>query len=187
MTHTRSDVIRAAGRLFAERGYHATSMRALGRELGLLGSSLYAHISSKEELLVAVVEEGARLFQEAAAVPEGATAEERLRSLMRGHLEVMLENPHQVRTYLSEARSLDDPHRARIIAARDQYEAVFRAVVRQGAADGSFRPEVDAKTSSIFILSTLNAVDRWYDPNGPLDREALTEAISEFVLRAIRA
>jgi len=38
--NTRADVVQAAGRLFAERGYHGTSMRDLGRELGLQGSSL---------------------------------------------------------------------------------------------------------------------------------------------------
>ena len=64
--NSRSDVVAAAGRLFAERGYHGTSMRDLGRELGLLGSSLYAHVESKQDLLVEVVEEGARLFQDSA-------------------------------------------------------------------------------------------------------------------------
>ena len=57
--NTHEDVVRAAGRLFAERGYHGTSMRDLGKELGLLGSSLYSHVSSKQDLLVEVVEEGA--------------------------------------------------------------------------------------------------------------------------------
>ena len=46
--HNRDDVVSAAGRLFAARGYHGTSMRDLGRELGLLGSSLYAHIEGKQ-------------------------------------------------------------------------------------------------------------------------------------------
>ena len=64
LRNTRDDVVRAAGRLFADRGYHGTSMRDLGRELGLHGSSLYSHISSKEDLLVdlasrAAAEDGA--------------------------------------------------------------------------------------------------------------------------------
>ncbi len=50
--NTRSDVVDAAGRLFAQRGYHGTSMRDLGKELGLLGSSLYSHVDSKQDLLV---------------------------------------------------------------------------------------------------------------------------------------
>lgn len=187
MTHTRDDVIRAAGRLFAEKGYHATSMRALGRELGLLGSSLYAHISSKEELLVAVVEQGARLFEQAAARASGDRPDELLSSLVGSHLGVLLDNPDQVRTFLGEVHALDEPHRARVIAARDRYEGVFRNVLGAGVADGTFRADVDPKLAAIFVLSVLNAVERWYDPSGPIDRAGLTRQISEFVLRSIRA
>ena len=48
----RSDVVAAARVLFAEQGFHGTSMRDLGKELGLMGSSLYSHVVSKDELLV---------------------------------------------------------------------------------------------------------------------------------------
>ncbi len=58
--NSRDDVVRAAARLFAERGYHGTSMRDLGAELGLFGSSLYSHVGSKQELLVEVVATGAQ-------------------------------------------------------------------------------------------------------------------------------
>ena len=89
--NTRDDVIAAAGRLFAERGYHGTSIRDLGRELGLLGSSLYAHVESKQDLLVEVVEEGARLFQDSAeaALGRGGTAPRGCVGLIAGHVEVV--------------------------------------------------------------------------------------------------
>ena len=186
MSRSRQDVIEVAGRLFAERGYHATSMRALGRELGLLGSSLYAHIQSKEELLVAVVEDGARFFEAAAAAVVGDTPEAELKSLVAGHLRVIAEHPNQARTFLAEARSLDQAHRDRIIAARDHYEEAFRTVLRKGIADGSFRVDLDPKTGSIFILSMLNAVERWYHPDGPMDQDALAATLSDFALRAMR-
>ncbi len=185
MTNTKNDVIRVAGRLFAERGYHATSMRDLGKELGLLGSSLYAHIASKEELLVAVVEDGARLFETAAASLAGDTPPERLHSLISAHLTVLLDNPNQVRTFLSESRALDPVHRERIISSRDKYEASLRSILTEGAADGSFRADLDPKLDTIFILSVLNGVERWYKPDGSLDRDGLTEAVYEFVMRSI--
>jgi TetR/AcrR family transcriptional regulator, cholesterol catabolism regulator len=177
--NSRADVVAAAGRLFAERGYHGTSMRDLGRELGLLGSSLYAHVESKQDLLVEVVEEGARLFQDSAdrALAAGGSAAERLRGLVEGHIDVVLDNQDVVRTFLNEARMLDDEHRARVIAARDAYETAFRAVIAEGVADGRFRPDVDPKIASIFILSILNAVERWYRPTGELDRTGLVDAI----------
>jgi AcrR family transcriptional regulator len=186
--NSRADVVAAAGRLFAERGYHGTSMRDLGRELGLLGSSLYAHVQSKQDLLVEVVEEGARLFEESAgrAMLEEGSASERLRALVAGHVDVVLDNLDIARTFLNEARMLDDEHRSRVIAARDSYEKAFREVTAGGVADGEFREDVDPKIFSILILSILNAVERWYRPNGPLDRRGLVDAIVSTTLSGIR-
>jgi AcrR family transcriptional regulator len=186
--NSRADVVAAAGRLFAEKGYHGTSMRDLGRELGLLGSSLYAHVESKQDLLVEVVEEGARLFEESAqtALAEDGTSSERLRSLIAGHVGVMLDNPDVVRTFLNEARMLDEEHRARVIAARDSYEKAFREAIAEGVAGGEFRKDVDPKITSIFILSILNAVERWYRPSGPLDRQGLVDGVVSMTLSGIR-
>ena len=177
----------AAGRLFAERGYHGTSMRDLGKELGLLGSSLYAHVASKQDLLVDVVSEGSRLFEASAATATshvGSGADE-LAALISGHVDVVLDNLDISRTFLNEARMLDSDHRDQVLRARDHYEKTFRKVLRSGATDGSFRRDVDPKTDTIFLLSVLNAVERWYDPVGELDRPALVSAITEFALRGL--
>ncbi|MGH8914258.1 MAG: TetR/AcrR family transcriptional regulator, partial [Acidimicrobiia bacterium] len=132
--NTREDVVRAAGRLFADRGYHGTSMRDLGRELGMLGSSLYAHVESKQDLLVDVVEEGARLFETSAekALATEGTAADRLEALIAGHVDVVIDNIDVARTFLNEARMLDGEHRRRILLARDHYEEGFRSVIREG-------------------------------------------------------
>lgn len=185
--NTRDDVVAAAGRLFAERGYHGTSMRDLGKELGLLGSSLYAHVESKQDLLVDVVSEGSRLFEASAATAtrHAGSGAEVLAALIGGHVDVVLDNLDISRTFLNEARMLDSDHRDQIVQARDHYEKTFRQVLRAGAADGSFRGDVDPKTDTIFVLSVLNAVERWYDPTGDLDRPGLIAALTEFALRGL--
>lgn len=185
--NTRKDVVAAAGRLFASRGYHGTSMRDLGRELGMLGGSLYAHVDSKQDLLVEVVGEGAELFDAVAAraVATPGTAADRLRAFVEGHVGVVIDNLAVVRTYLNEARALDDVRRARVLAARDRYEGVLREILTEGAADGSFGPDVD-KIDAIFILSVLNALERWYHPDGPVDRESLVRRILRFIEDGLR-
>lgn len=185
--NTRADVVKAAGRLFASRGYHGTSMRDLGKELGLLGSSLYSHVDSKQDLLVEVVAEGARLFEASAerALQQGATPAETLRGLISGHVQVVLANLDIARTFLNEARMLDADHRGRILEARDHYEGVFRNVLAEGMEDGSFRRGLDPKTGTIFILSMLNAIERWYDPKGRLDRSELVDELTGFVAAAV--
>jgi AcrR family transcriptional regulator len=185
--NTRDDVVTAAGRLFAERGYHGTSMRDLGKELGLLGSSLYSHVDGKQQLLVEVVERGAGFFQDAAdaaSATEG-TPSNRLRALVAGHIDVVLDHRSEVRTYLNEASALDPELRAGVIAARDRYEEVFRTVLKEGAAGGSLRSDLDVPLTTIFILSILNAVDRWYREDGRVDRSELTDHICGLVMNGI--
>ncbi|HEY5890415.1 MAG TPA: TetR/AcrR family transcriptional regulator [Acidimicrobiia bacterium] len=186
--NTREDIVAAAGRMFADKGYHGTSMRDLGGELGLLGSSLYSHIDSKEDLLVEVVDEGARLFLDASdrAMTGDGGAEQKLRALIAGHVDVVLDHLDVVRTYLNEARMLDESHRARVVSARDEYESRFRDVISQGVEEGVFRSDVDAKITSIFILSILNAIERWYRPDGGLDRTSLVEAIDRVATSGIQ-
>ncbi len=181
--NSRDDVVRAAARLFAERGYHGTSMRDLGAELGLFGSSLYSHVGSKQELLVEVVAAGAQLFQESAARAEEVDggAEVRLKALVSGHLDVVLDNLDEVRTFLNEASALEPDYRDRVIAARDRYEDSFRQVLQQGIEQGVFRRTVDPKLDAIFILSILNAVERWFRPDGALDRRGLADEMIAFV------
>lgn len=186
-SRTREDVVKAASRLFAARGYHGTSMRDLAREVGVLGSSLYSHIDSKEDLLVEVVEIGAALFQGAAAgaVARGGNGTELLTALVRGHIDVVLDHLDEARTFLYEANALDTEHRQRVVAARDEYEEVFRTALKTGRTDGSFRSDLDPKLGALLILSLLNAVERWYRPEGRLNRRALADTLVDFVTRGI--
>ena len=187
--YTRDDVIAAAGRLFAEQGYHATSMRDVGRQLGLYGSSLYAHVASKENLLVAIVERGAGLFRASAdtALALDGSPAERLRTLIRGHIDVVLDHPDEVRTFLNEAGALDETHRARIVSYRNTYEQSFRETIAAGVDDGSFGQDTDIATASIFTLSILNALERWYDPRGRLGRDAMAAAVYDQIVSGIAA
>jgi AcrR family transcriptional regulator len=185
--NSKDDVVAAAGRLFAERGYHGTSMRDLARELGLHGSSLYSHVDSKEDLLVAVVERGAGLFEASAdaALAAGDSPDEQLLGLIRGHIDVVLDHRDEARTFLNEASVLDGGHRARIVAARDRYEAAFRATIAEGIESGTFRTDTDVALTSIFLLSILNAIDRWYDETGRLDRTRLAGRIHTLVVAGL--
>lgn len=181
--NSRDDVVRAAGRMFAERGYHGTSMRDLGRELGLRGSSLYSHVASKEDLLVDVVLRGAAFFEAVAqeALEIEGSAFDRLEHLVAGHIDVVLDHVDEARTFLNEASSLDERHRRTVLAARDRYESAFRKTLASAKAEASVASWVDPKLATIFILSIVNSLDRWYREDGPLDRSALNAEIMTFV------
>jgi len=187
MSRNRNDVVSAAGRLFAQRGYHGTSMRDLGAELGLQGSSLYSHISSKEDLLVEVVERASDLFgaSSARAIESSDDPAEQLRALIDGHVSVVLDHLDTARTFLNEARALDRDHRQRVVKARDNYEHSFRDVIRRGRDSGTFRSGIDPTVYAILILSILNAIDRWFSADGRLSRNDLVDEIYAFVMAGL--
>ena len=97
----------------------------------------------------------------------------------------MLDNRDEVRTFLHEAHALDGEHRTPIIAARDRYELAFRDALSAGIEDGSFRNDVDPVIDGIFILSILNAIDRWYREDGRLDRSEIVDRVKRFVMSGL--
>jgi TetR/AcrR family transcriptional regulator, cholesterol catabolism regulator len=180
---TRDDIIAGAGRRFATHGYHGTSMRDLGEDLGILGSSLYAHVGGKQELLVAVIERGAKFFEASAARALAADLppDETLALLIAGHLDVVLDHRAEARTYVSETSFLDAGERAKVSVARDRYEGVFVDAIRRGVDLGVFDRARDPRVSAIYVLSILNTIDRWYDDAGRIDRHNLAADVHAFV------
>ncbi len=182
--HSREDVIAAAGRLFAERGTTALRCGTSDASSGLLGSSLYSHIGSKEELLIEVAQRGEQLFQESAeqALSGGGTGADKLRALIAGHLAVMLDHRQEVGTFLNEAHTLDTADRRRHHRVAQPIRAGFPHGPR-GRSSGSFAawPDTNPPLVAIFLLSILNATERWYSPHGTLDRHQLADEIYRFV------
>jgi AcrR family transcriptional regulator len=180
---TRDDIITGAGRRFASHGYHGTSMRDLGDDLGILGSSIYAHVGGKQELLVAVIERGASYFDASAfeAVSRASDPDDALRRLISGHIDVVLDHRSEARTYLSETGFLPTEDQHRIADARDRYEQVFVETIDNGIEEDVFDNQRSARLSAIYVLSILNTVDRWFSDDGEVDRAGLARDIHEFV------
>jgi AcrR family transcriptional regulator len=108
MTTRRSELTRTAARLFAEKGYHGTSIGDLAEAMGVQKGSLYAHIASKQDLLYEATREGAQAFHAALdAVPEGAPVTERIRLALRGHLRVVAEQLDVATVFTREWRYLE--------------------------------------------------------------------------------
>ena len=184
---SREDVIRAASRLFARRGYHGTSMRDLGEELGMLGSSLYSHVSGKNELLIEIVGRGAELFN--AVVAEAAQGSDpavaRLRRMVYGHVRVVVDHIDEARTFLFESRFLPDADREAIVAMRDSYEQAYRETIRSATAEGDLAADIDPGMTAIFILSVLNALIRWYRPSGSRAGRDIADEMWSFISNGI--
>ncbi|MGH2806043.1 MAG: TetR/AcrR family transcriptional regulator [Actinomycetota bacterium] len=187
-TPRRAELIAAAARLFSERGYHGTSMQHLGDALGIQRGSLYAHIGSKQELLLDVVEEGAARFLERGerAIAMDADAATRLSTLLVGHIETAIEHLDSATVFLNEWRYLSPDLRAGIQEKRDRYEAMVRQIVSDGTAAGEFRADADVRFAARLVLSAGNWTYTWYRPDGELTPAEIGERFAELIINGLR-
>lgn len=180
-----------ASDLFRERGYAATSIRDIARALSVQGASLYAHVTSKEDVLWAIVDRAATRFERAAAVAEAEAAERRpgdpaeaLAALVRSHIGVLTEHVAETGVFVHEWRALGPDRRAAILARRDAYQARFRRRIDDGISIGAFAmtdPSIAAST----ILSAINGVATWYDPRGRLPAGRIEDHLVDLSLRML--
>ncbi len=185
----RAELVRAAARLFSERGYNGTSMQHLADALGLQRGSLYAHIGSKEELLFDVVEEGANRFLQRAeqALEQPGPASARLGALLVGHVETAIEHLDAATVFLNEWRYLRPGLRALIQDKRDRYEEMVRRVIQDGIETGEYRADSDVRFAARLVLSAGNWTYAWYRPGGELGPTEVGERFAELLVRGLKA
>jgi TetR/AcrR family transcriptional regulator, cholesterol catabolism regulator len=173
MPTRRAQLTREAARLFAERGYHGTSMDALAQALGVQKGSLYSLTGSKQELLFQTMREGAQAFHAALdEVPEDAPAEERVRLALRGHLRVVAEQIDVATVFTREWRYLEGEHRDEFVAERRRYEERWRGLFRDGVESGDLRVDLDSRAVTLLVLSAANWAYTWLVPGRDTDELA---------------
>src|ERR1700720_3053820 len=122
MSARREELTQVAARLFAERGYHGTSLADVAQAVGIQKASLYHHIETKEDLLWEVAWAGAEAFHAAFdEVPDDAPATERIRLAFRAHLRVVAAQLDAATVFTREWRSLEGERRERFVAERRRY------------------------------------------------------------------
>jgi AcrR family transcriptional regulator len=189
MVETRRRQIEdVASELFHEQGYAATGVRDIARALDIQGASLYAHVTSKEAVLWAIVERAASMFESAADraldSTSGRTPSVRLRALVAAHIGVVTAGPEAATVFDREWRHLEGVRRDEIRARRDAYEARVRRLIEAGIETGEFAP-VDPAIASAFLLTALNAVGTWYRPDGPRTPDELAAAYADLAIRSL--
>jgi AcrR family transcriptional regulator len=179
----RADIVRVAARLFREKGFDATTVRDIAAAVGMRSGSPFYHFANKQEILLAVMEEGLRqgLARSEAVLARHADAEQRFVALMRAHLGIILEEGADfVPVILYEWRSLPASYRRRLIAVKDRYDALWQAVIGELARAGRMRG--DPKLARLLVLGAINFAATWFRRGGGLTIDELAQAAAQFFL-----
>jgi AcrR family transcriptional regulator len=160
----RAHLLDAAAKLFSERGFHATSMRDIAKAVGMLSGSIYYHFQSKDEMLLAVYEEGVRRV--ATAVEEAvASATEpwaRLEAACAAHLRGLIAYRDYARVMIQTAPDQAGSASIRVRELRRNYEARFRQLIEAL----TLPPEIDPSYVRLLLFGALNWSQVWYHPGG---------------------
>lgn len=182
------EVIRShAIQLFGQQGYTGTSMRDIASAVGVLPGSLYAHIDSKEALLVEIVNEGIGRFLERIdpLVSASGVPVDRLRAMIVAHVEVVADQPERSLVVFHQWRFLGPENLPLAIKRRREYERCFVEVVEQGMADGSLKSDLNPRIAVLTILGALNWTPEWLSPDGRLTPTEVGELMAGTLLGGI--
>jgi len=181
------EIIDAAARVFAERGFHGATTQDIADVLGIRQASLYYYFSSKEGALELVCLKGVEGFFEAAkAIARGpGSARERLGRLILSHLSPLADRGDYVRVFLNERQHLPTESRRRVGKWSRGLEKIFEDVLKEGVRRGEFRHDLDTRLATLAMLGMLNAATTWFRrEEEPIERigEEFTRLVLDGVL-----
>jgi TetR/AcrR family transcriptional regulator, cholesterol catabolism regulator len=180
----RREVVAAAARLFAERGYDATSISELTEATGLAAGGLYHYTEGKDELLIAICDELLEPLLEQAREIAAAEAPpvEQLRELLTAWVAHVVSHRHHMLVFTQERQAIERQRRWRHVRSqRKAFEQILDEVLARGEADGSMS-FADRRLSLLALLGMVNYTPQWVRPNGRLSPAEIAGGYSEIVL-----
>ncbi|RZL11149.1 MAG: TetR/AcrR family transcriptional regulator [Hymenobacter sp.] len=179
----RELILAEAAKLFKDRGYSGTSMRDLAGQVGMEAASMYNHIKSKDELLDTICFRISDTYISQLHEIERTVISygEKIKSLVRLHIRLMVEDSAAVSVANHDWKYLPEPRLTEFKQARKNYEKGFAALIEAGIAAGEFRP-VNASVALFTVLSAVRWVELWYRPGRGLTAEELENNIITVLL-----
>ncbi len=183
---TRDEILRAAAQIFQEKGYHAASMQDIAQAVELQKGSLYHHVESKQEILLALLDEALELIisQLQEINSQDITPDKKLRLAMRSYLSFLADNRSISSVLLLEHRSLEPELKNLHIPRRDLAEGIWQDMISSGISQGLFhasRPGLTAKA----LLGVINWTITWYQEDGPLSPIEIADHFTDLFFQGL--
>jgi len=183
---SRDDILRAAAQIFEEKGYHAASMQDIAEAVELKKGSLYHHVTSKQEILLALLDEALDLIIEQLQTVESKNLSpvQKLRQAMRAYLSLLAENRSLSSVLILEHKSLQPEFIELHIPRRDHIEQIWREIIEEGISCGEFQSHQPALTAKA-LLGVLNWTITWYREDGPLSPNEIADHFADLFIQGL--
>lgn len=183
----KSQIHDAALSLFSERGYHGTGMEDIAQAIGMGASSLYNHMTSKQDLLAGIMlttlDDLLTGFDRATS--EG-TPSQRLYRAMDTHVRYHAEHRREARIGNREIPSLYQPAQDTVRNRRRSYARRWEALIDDGVTAGEFSAE-STRITAYALLEMGIGVAQWFRDEGPLSLDTVAAQYADMALRQVGA
>lgn len=183
---TREEILEVAAQIFRQKGFHAASMQEIADAVNLRKASLYHHISSKQEILLDLLDMAMDYLIERtqAIFEQSSPPQDRLCEAIHRYLEALTDYPDLANVLLLEYRSLEPELHERHQPRRDQFEKLWRVLIQEGMDAGQFNPG-DASMAAKVLLGSMHWAITWYKDGGPLTIQQIASTYSEVLLKGL--
>jgi AcrR family transcriptional regulator len=176
-----SEILEHATRLFAERGYDGTTLQDIADAIGITRPGLYHYISSKEQLLAALVRdvsENTAHIVRVIRVRTDLSSVEKLRAVVRGLVLQRAGAPERFRVLDRAEAALPEGVAALHLKARREVLAEVRAIIEEGVSQGEFRPR-DERLAALSVIGMCNWVAWWFHPGSNHPAEPVADELAQ--------
>jgi len=176
-----------AAAMFREKGFPATSMRDLAESVGIEAASLYNHIRSKNEILEAICFEVANRFNAHLDEIEASnlTSIQKVETLLRFHINQMIENYESVYVSDREWKHLEEPYLSNFQSQRRNYRKKFTLIIQQGIEIKEIR-SIDAATSILIMLHAVSGIESWHRSKTKITAQELEDNMITIMIDGLR-
>jgi TetR/AcrR family transcriptional regulator len=164
-----------AARVFADKGYHPTTMRDLSAASGMSLAGMYYYVRGKEDLLALIQErcftqvlDGARQAVAAASDPQ-----ERLHAFVHHHVAFFAEHMAEMKVMSHEVSPRG------VSAIKRKYVDLLESILKEAAPEQS---AVDRSAATYILFGMMNWIYNWYDPAGEIDPARLGDLMAGIFL-----
>jgi len=180
-------IIDKATRLFMEKGFGSASMRDIAEHVGVEAASLYNHIQSKSEILQDICFKVANQFilhlEQVEA--SSASALEKMETLIRFHIRMMLQQYESIYISDHEWRHLPEPYLSNFLNQRRHYRKRLASIIEQGVQNEEMK-QIEPYVAVLTILSAISGIESWHRSRKNISEDVLEENMVKFLVEGLK-
>ncbi len=181
-------ILEASVNVFADHGFHQSTVSQIAKKAGVADGTIYLYFKNKEDILVQIFNyKTKQIFERFREVVDSADNPiEKLRSLIRRHLQEFQQDRNLAVVYLAETRQINRVMEDQIKIMSKMYFDLVAEILEQGQQDGHFRKVLHLGLVKRHILGSVDEViSTWLHADDKYDLVSMADPLVDLFINGI--